>query len=442
MQWAAGSNRLWLARDALSPRPPEPELAERCRVGMPMRRGWPILIAVLVTACASDPATTETARAAASSIAGTSTSTAAASATTLAARSPYRRLKPPPVYDRTDAILVAGRDQLFLWTGGEVFGADPATGSWRRYAPLPERMRQPIVAWSGSELVVWRGRGFRLDPNADRWTPMAPAPITSRARDGTTARMVGAELIVWGGLLDDGSLGSDGAAYNPTDDTWRSLPPAPLSARAYAAGVVAADQLVVWGGTTTPHGDGGGLGSGAIYSLRANAWTAMPASPLSAGLTNGVWTGTEVLFAPTPRATATGCSRRRHSPRTTRRATAGAGSISNSRIPASRQAGTGRRSWCSLKAAASRSILPPAVTATYPETSTFRLVTSRPSAASSTSSMTASCSNTRRDRTRRAVRRVQRARSTSPSIAAVVARCICSPAGLRCSSHPPSTYST
>ncbi len=84
------------------------------------------------------------------------------------------------------------------------------------------------------------GREDRVEP-ANKpwgtWSEIAPAPLSTRL--GSLAFWTGKEAIFWGGVLPDcegtfDECGPDtpwrqqGAAYDPSDHTWRSLPDAPL----------------------------------------------------------------------------------------------------------------------------------------------------------------------------------------------------------------------
>jgi hypothetical protein len=101
----------------------------------------------------------------------------------------------------------------------------------------------------------------------------------------------GDEVLVWGGENPDGPL-ADGAAYDPITDTWRLLPPSPMSARNAPAVAWTGDRAVFWGG----HGAGIGHRDGAIYDPAADEWTPIAEAPIaSAGRPQAVWTGEEVL---------------------------------------------------------------------------------------------------------------------------------------------------
>jgi N-acetylneuraminic acid mutarotase len=111
---------------------------------------------------------------------------------------------------------------------------------------------------------------------------ISSAPVAPRVR--THAAWSGQELLVWSGVEPDDAkdeafdIVDDGAAYDPTTDSWRKLPTAPISGRASAAAVWAGDRLVVWGGFSGPDK---ALDDGAAYLPDENAWAQLPSAPIT-----------------------------------------------------------------------------------------------------------------------------------------------------------------
>jgi hypothetical protein len=179
----------------------------------------------------------------------------------------------------------------------EVSVAALASGQWSTFPLAPIAARDtPSVAWTGRELLVWGGVGLRgplygdgaaYNPAVHRWRVLAPAPLTPRNQQ--TAVWTGRELLIWGGYdtISPGGLHlvADGAAYRPDTDTWRRLPPAPLSARSNAVGAWTGSHVVILGGggSPTPASDG------ASYEPRRNRWThiAAPVAPADHPITWG-----------------------------------------------------------------------------------------------------------------------------------------------------------
>ena len=175
---------------------------------------------------------------------------------------------------------------------------DAATNTWHSIAPMPTTllMTNPTAVWTGREVLVWasfpdtNGREVVLayNPSTNTWRSLPPSGLTPRAH--AIAVWSGKELVVWGGSnLDSGVPYGDGARLDPTTDTWRRLPPAPVPARSMSAAVWSGHEVLLWGGD---RGAGGQVGQGAAYNPTTNTWRALPLSPSRAKSDPaGVWTG-------------------------------------------------------------------------------------------------------------------------------------------------------
>ena len=123
---------------------------------------------------------------------------------------------------------------------------------------------------------------------------MPKAPIVGRI--GANAVWTGDEVIVWGGVARGGSIEAvgDGAIYDPADDSWREMTPAPsgvLGGGGHAAAWTG-EVALFWAGNS-PDGPAGG----AVYDPATDTWERLPNGPL--GPREGyvsVWTGTELLI--------------------------------------------------------------------------------------------------------------------------------------------------
>lgn len=210
----------------------------------------------------------------------------------------------PPAATR-EATLTAG----YLGVAASAL----AHGRWSRLpaAPIPDR-NYPVGVWTGQELLVWGGQsgphdlvvhgdGAAYDPVHHLWRELPPAPLTPRTRAAAT--WTGQELIIWGGYnhLDSGGVqvAGDGAAYDPARQTWRRMPPAPLSARAGATAVwTGREVLVVGGGPAARTDRDRSATEGAAYDPARDSWRRLAASPQLRGpMVNQhlVWTGTRLL---------------------------------------------------------------------------------------------------------------------------------------------------
>lgn len=175
---------------------------------------------------------------------------------------------------------------------------------WTRLPPPPEVRVTTATAWTGEELIVWGGYvysgysdevarddGFVFSAASHEWRKMSPSPLEARA--GPAAAWTGQELLIWGGSPSTsfGRFSSDGAAYDPDSDSWRELPPAPLSARAPLS-VWTGKEFLLWGTavrTYDPPRDG------AAYNPSTDSWRAISEAPIELTDATAVWTGREMI---------------------------------------------------------------------------------------------------------------------------------------------------
>jgi len=172
---------------------------------------------------------------------------------------------------------------------------------WSELPGPPEMHFDPASAWTGSQLLVWGGggndyvvdEGFIFDAVAMDWRDMPDAPLAPRS--DTAFAWTGRELVVWGGMSGDCCVPSsmffaDGAAYDPSTERWRTLPPAPIEARAPFS-VWTGSELLIWGNADrhTRYRDG------AAYDPSTDRWRRIADAPTD--ITDGaaVWTGEEMV---------------------------------------------------------------------------------------------------------------------------------------------------
>ena len=150
-----------------------------------------------------------------------------------------------------------------------------------------DEARSPVTAGEPEFRQPGIGNADLLAPGEVR--VMAPSPLQGRSTMASV--WTGREMIVWGGE-GPGGFFADGAAYDPTTDTWRVLAPSPLSARNAPAAVWAGDEVLLWGG----HGEDGGRRDGAAYDPATDTWRPIAEGPMTSdGLPQAVWTGEEML---------------------------------------------------------------------------------------------------------------------------------------------------
>jgi N-acetylneuraminic acid mutarotase len=184
----------------------------------------------------------------------------------------WRKLAPSPLAPEQRPLGIwTGRELLLFVSGinpasGKPWPArfaraaayEPATESWRRLAPIPDRGLRfgGSAAWDGHEMLfVGAGRHARsalaYDPVANHWRRLAPLPV---GRLDSEAAWTGRRLLVWGSLETGSSASPAALAYDPGTDRWSRLARSPLHGLAQAV-VWTGHELLVWGGVVpTPAG--------------------------------------------------------------------------------------------------------------------------------------------------------------------------------------------
>jgi hypothetical protein len=198
----------------------------------------------------------------------------------------------------------------WVWTGEEILRIDPtplvdasgnrssgplvgqafapATGTWRRMADAPVE-HFTGVAWADDELLAWSREGVHAyHPDTDAWELLTDQPGAAGDATSETGTWTGTELVL---------VGRNAAAtFDPTDGTWRALPPPtpPLdrtgttASPSTGAGIV----RVQWTGTEVVAHD---ADTGTIHrlDLASGTWQASPANGLVArqATRSALWAG-------------------------------------------------------------------------------------------------------------------------------------------------------
>ncbi len=227
-------------------------------------------------------------------------------------RDRWRTIDDGPLGDRAGHTGVwTGREVIFWGSSNAASqndGAayDPEADTWHLIAGSPlEPRRDHVSVWTGDEMIIWGGitgrdrvrfarDGAAYDPDADRWRPIAPAPIPPQAvaepgPNVTEAVWTGREMLVWNGLR--------GAAYDPAADYWRRIgrpPSPPRDPTGTDSAVWTGEELVVWGGVR----DGVQfLETGAAFDPKSSQWRLLPESPLKGRDRHAsAWTGDAMLI--------------------------------------------------------------------------------------------------------------------------------------------------
>ena len=206
------------------------------------------------------------------------------------APSGWRSMASAPVSDTATFDLSTWTGTEMLVTGNHAaYAYAPATNGWRTLAAPPfggADLYQPISAWTGSQWIVFNGfdgagsfRAYAFDPATNAWTSIAAPPLTARA--GLSAAWAPAthELVVWGGSTrasDSVETGyADGAAYDPTTHTWRSIANAPFEGMYAQAAWSGGRVVAIFPSTGKDCECRRPLALAAAYDPIANAWTSL-----------------------------------------------------------------------------------------------------------------------------------------------------------------------
>jgi len=164
------------------------------------------------------------------------------------------------------------------------------------------------AVWTGTEMIIWGGLdslggksdGARFNPSSGTWTAMATAPIAGRGNASAVWSTTTNEMLIWGGWDGFTNVYGDGAAYNPSTNTWRALATTSLSPRYASTSVWTGTEMVVWAGLTS--GDPSALCpsdcvlDGARYNPSSNTWAGLATSTLPQRYAFGyAWSGTELF---------------------------------------------------------------------------------------------------------------------------------------------------
>lgn len=171
------------------------------------------------------------------------------------------------------------------------------------------------AVWTGSQMLVWGGlnstsytsssyytnTGAAYDPSTNTWPKtLATTTLAPRYDHVAVWSTTTNEMLIWGGMTYTSTYAptNDGAAYNPSTDTWTAIPASPLSPRYRASAVWTGSELIIWGGLSTTSTITGILRDGARYDPKTKVWTKFPDPPAELdGRSDNVqvWSGKELL---------------------------------------------------------------------------------------------------------------------------------------------------
>lgn len=212
-------------------------------------------------------------------------------------RGRWRELPAAPIGYRDDPVVVWTGAELLVWGGvgrARRTGAayEPIARHWRSIAAAPMVPDPSIPAvWTGTELLVWGGRvpgtdrfswprnvAAAYDPAADAWRIVA-SPEGASGPTTDLSAWTGTEMLAWGWFEERARPRARLLAYSPATDTWRQAADAPVSP---GTGTMTwtGSELVVVGYGGAPDYDGMNAHA-ATYTPTTDAWRDLGRLPMS-----------------------------------------------------------------------------------------------------------------------------------------------------------------
>ncbi len=171
----------------------------------------------------------------------------------------------------------------------------PTTGGWRAIPAGPLATRgEPKAVWTGTELIVVGGLiidqyraindGAAFNPSTEKWRTIPPRPTGGRVLHAVWTCQELVTFATEGIGLDEITTVH---AFNPVANTWRTLP-LPPSTRSPSSVAWTGRQLVYWQPEATP--------PGALYDPVIDRWSPIPVNSVEGAASAGqaVWTGQEL----------------------------------------------------------------------------------------------------------------------------------------------------
>jgi len=177
----------------------------------------------------------------------------------------------PPPLDLFSAFWTGA--EMIIFDGFQHVGGlyNPSMDRWISMSvpnPVPAPRSGYSAVWTGEDLIVWGGisdelgssrfknEGWRYSPRGNHWTELPLQGAPSPRRDAA-AVWTGSEMIVWGGRgwgVDQTVQLDTGGVYNLSSDTWRATDSAnapPPSGYGLSAVWTGSEMLVLgdWGYT-------------------------------------------------------------------------------------------------------------------------------------------------------------------------------------------------
>ena len=184
---------------------------------------------------------------------------------------------------RRAALIGAGTLIVAAGAGGiALINARSQTDEQHPTAPEPSSPLVPTATEQGAttEPVADSAPSVLGSSGSGGWADIAQAPLTGREDAG--AVWTGVEFLVWGGRVGD-FMYQQGAAYNPTTNTWREITANQWAGPGTATTWTGAQMVALF------------KNGGVVYDPATDTWSDLGTADTNQGFDDASWTGTQVL---------------------------------------------------------------------------------------------------------------------------------------------------
>ncbi len=216
----------------------------------------------------------------------------------------WRELPAGPKDGTFGAAAIWTGDELIICCGQNSTSAtaySPDTDSWRVLPNSPISSEFTEAVWTGAVMLVTTPAGVAsYNPTDNEWSSTTTPPTDlGRLRQVAWS---GTEMFIW--PAEVARTLSQGLAYDPTNDSWRTLPDPPAWPAAPSIAWTGS-HLMIWGALPAPTADDSERAVGSMYDPSTDSWTALPEAlpepdgcECNIGSRTMLWTGTHLVIDP------------------------------------------------------------------------------------------------------------------------------------------------
>jgi hypothetical protein len=194
-------------------------------------------------------------------------------------------------------LIVLGRTPLTNPASRVAEAYQPTSRSWTRLSPPADHGTVDVTGvkavWTGRKMLAFGFSATSYTPRTDTWRELR------KTLPNGIVVWTGREAIGWGGGCC-GDAWSNGTAYDPTSDTFRTLPRSPLAPSQQPLGAWTGRDLVLFVSGFDPDRKAypPRFARAAAYDPKTNSWRRLAAPPVRSWrlASSAVWDGHEILL--------------------------------------------------------------------------------------------------------------------------------------------------